>query len=528
MNNPGLDVEFVAQQVGAQGVDNLVANAERICTYEQQRITHTNEPEIVRLGVTLAIEVAEERRIAHLLQMAPPLASPLRLRLRAIYYWSVVVILAVAGFFSTVLSFAPFQLGWMSWLVSGGMAVLTPFLVDRLLDSPGTERLVKLLTAIAATASLASLMLLALIRGDLLAHQIHESEAPAAVVDDAQPQPEAPGTFYDQTAMLLQLALFLMAFAMESGAGLVLHEAWRSIPDDSAEWQRLRRQLVEVRERMAEIVCRSVTLRKEPDVFVARFWRDFYRTLLLSATRNAMTKLLFVLITILAVAAPCAHAQDRLNLVIAIDLSQSVAATGPDGKTDFQKNVEGVSRLLGQIPASSRVKVIGITGHSFTEPYILLSARVPNDSGYFGERLNAARGQILRAWKERSGHLHPDSRQTDILGAVDLASQIFAQRPDATRNMFVIFSDMRQSTPCLDLEAAKVVPALDSVKNKCGEIPSVRDVEVYVEGADGAGRSAAYWQSLRNFWTDYFHNTGAAMKDYAVLRELNAFDGNQR
>jgi hypothetical protein len=58
---------------------------------------------------------------------------------------------------------------------------------------------------------------------------------------------------------------------------------------------------------------------------------------------------------------------------------------------------------------------------------MLLSANVPDDAGYFGERLNAARSQLVQAWKARSSHLDPHFRQTDILGALQLASEIFVR-----------------------------------------------------------------------------------------------------
>lgn len=521
MANPGFDVETVAEQVGAQGVDKLVTDAERICVHEQRRITCTNEPEIVRLKVEFAIQLAEQRRIADRLEQAPPPGDLRRLRLRAIYYWTVALILAVTGFFSTMLSFAPFRLGWMSWLVSAGMAVLTPFLVDRLLENPGMARILKALTAIAAAASLASLILLALIRGDLLAQQIRESETQAVVIDDAQPQPETPNTFYDRATALLSVALLLMAFATEIGGGLVLHEAWRSAPDNSEDWAKLRRELIEVQQRMAEIAAQVTMLRNEPDIFGARFWRDFHRAMLLNATRSAMTKLLLVLLFISALAVPRTSAQDHLDLVIAIDLTRSVAAVGPDGKTDFQKNVEGVSRVIAQVPAGTRLTVIGITDHSFAEPYILMSAHVPNDPGYFGERQNTARGQIVRVWQQRAGRLSPDFKQTDIFGALGLASQLFAEQRDATPKKLVIFSDMRESTPCLDLEHLKIVPAFATIGNRCGEIPALSDVQVYVAGLDGAGKSAGYWQSLRTFWTAYFESARAALSGFTILRDMS-------
>lgn len=520
MINRSVDVESVAEQVGGQGVEKLVTDAERICNYEARRIALVNESAIVRLQAEGAIRLSEERRIADRLALAPPQGSRLRLFWRRVYYWAVVVILAVTGFFSTLLSFAPFQLGWMSWLVAGGMAVLTPFLVDRLMEHSGMEKVIRVLTGVAALASLASLMLLALIRGDLLAQQIRESEASAVVIDGAPTQPAPPNTFYDRAAVLLCTALFLMAFATEAGGGLALHEAWHSSPDDSEDWAGIRRQLIEVRLRMAEIASEITMLRNAPDIFAARFWRDFYRALLLNATRSAMTKLLIVFVAFLVLTVPRAHAQDHLDLVIAIDLTRSVAATGPDGQSDFKKNVDGVTRLLAQIPAGSRLTIIGITDHSFAEPYILMSAHIPDQPGYFGERLNAARGQIVRVWTERTAHLTPSFLQTDIFGALELASQLFAQQSDPSRKKLIIFSDMRESTPCLDLGRATFVPAFQSLANKCGEMPSLRDVRVYVAGADGAGKSMAYWQSLRNFWADYLHKDGAVLEGFTVLRDV--------
>jgi hypothetical protein len=137
-------------------------------------------------------------------------------------------------------------------------------------------------------------------------------------------------------------------------------------------------------------------------------------------------------------------------LKIVIDLTQSVATLGPDGKTDFQKNIEGVTHVLAQVPAGPRVTVIGITDDSVAPPYVLLSAHNPDYAGYFGERLNAARGQIVWAWRLRSARLDPQFHLTDILGALQLARQIFTQQPDASRKRLIIFSDMRQSTPELN------------------------------------------------------------------------------
>jgi hypothetical protein len=517
--NPKIDMETVAEEVGGQGVEKLVRDAVRICTWEQQRIALENGPAIVRLQAEGMILVAEERRLSETLALAPPPGDRRRLFWRRIYYWAVVVLLSVTGFFATQLSFAPFRLGWMSWLISAGMAALTPFLIDRLLEHPRMEPLLKVLTAVAAVTSLASLMLLALVRGDLLGQQIRESESQAVIMDDTQPQTQTPNNFYDQATGLLCAALLLMAFATEVGGGLVLHSAWRSMPDDSEDWAGLRRELMTARRRMAEIVYQVTALRNAPQAFEARYWRDFYRALLLGATRSAMTKLLLVLLVFAGLMAPRADAQSHLDLVIAIDLTQSVAAIGPDGKSDFQKNVEGVGKVLAQIHAGARLTIIGITDQSFTEPYILMRAQVPDDPGYFGEKLTAARGQIVRAWTQRSAKLRPDFRQTDIFGALELAAQIFSQDQNVSRRELVIFSDMRESVSFLDFERAKVVPDYQFVANKCDELSALKNAVVHVVGVDGAGKSEAYWESLHQFWREYFQDAGATLQTFTVLRD---------
>lgn len=154
------------------------------------------------------------------------------------------------------------------------------------------------------------------------------------------------------------------------------------------------------------------------------------------------------------------------------------------------------------------VTVIGITDHSFSQPDILLSASVPSDAGYFGERLTAARSQLVRVWKARSAILAPHYRYTDIIGAVMLTGQLFDQQTE--RKIFVIYSDMRHHTKDLDLETPRTIPRFEEIAKKCdcGQV-SLQDVEVHVLGADGAGKSLAYWESLRQFWIEFFHLKGA-------------------
>ena len=93
--------------------------------------------------------------------------------------------------------------------------------------------------------------------------------------------------------------MVLLALSMELAAGLALHKAWHSRPDNSEDWKGLRNDLVETRARMSMLVAEISGLEDEAGIFAAGFWRDFYRALLTNAARNAITKLLIVVLAIL-------------------------------------------------------------------------------------------------------------------------------------------------------------------------------------------------------------------------------------
>jgi len=337
------------------------------------------------------------------------------------------------------------------------------------------------------------------------------------------PASQPRNDFYTKTVPLLRWAMVLLALAMELGAGLALREARRSSPGGSEDWNALRNALMETRARMARLVAEISGLENEADVFAATFWRDFYRALLTNAARNAIAKLLIVVLAVMLV--PCARAESdgHLDLVIAVDLTRSVSVTGPDGKSDFQKNLDGVSRVLAQVPAGAHITVIGITGRTFTQPHILLSASVSPDPGYFGERIAAARDALIRGWSVRSATLRPDSRSTDILGAFLLASQIFAQSPAGNRKLLLIFSDLRNTAFGLNLERPlSLLHAQSLLDARHISVADLQGITVDALGVDGAGESTTYWQRLQAFWAEYLRQSGARVGSFSVLRGLPA------
>ena len=255
-------------------------------------------------------------------------------------------------------------------------------------------------------------------------------------------------------------------------------------------------------------------------VFQNEFWRDFYRALSDGLTRRSLVRPSTFVLCVSLVVAPRADAADRLNLVIALDLTQSVAVKGTDQKQEFQKNVDAVARVLATSPAGADITVLGITDRSFSQPSILLSAELSDDPGYFGERLQAARSRLASVFRHQASSLAPIAPKTDILGALMTASELFQASPGC-KHVLVVFSDMRSDTPALDLEHARIVSTAFAMQKAEKErlLPDLHGVEVYALGVDGAGKGMRYWQTLRDFWTEYFKRTGAILKTYSVLRD---------
>jgi hypothetical protein len=513
----------VGEAIGTEVADHLDRHSARYCTSERQRIETVNRPAILALQAQVAHLRVQERDLEERIYHALPPNSARSRKRKAIFRYSIAFILTVAGFIFAILAFDPYRLGWRAWIYCLGISIVTPFLVDRILERWASERLVNMLTTAAGVVAVGSLIVLAEIRGDILAEQVKST--PSAVIQDAdQDQPAAPAsTFYDRTGGLLRLVMALLAFAIEVGSGIALHEANHIASEGGEDGSLLRTELQSVRERMIVHGHQIWGLENAGAAFEHEYWRDFYRSLLNGVKRGAMQKLLLILFAACLVGSAETAPPSRIDLAVLVDLSRSEAVRGHDSKEEFAKNVQSVTRILNALPPGSKVSIIGITDDSFGTPLIILSGGLGDDEGYFKERLAQGRAALTHAWQKRSEALSPRYKSTDILGALLVTSDVFRDAPAGYRRVLVVLSDMKQATRTLDLEHVPFVqsnPALSRV-GRNGLLADLHGVDVYAAGVDGAGESVRYWQSLRDFWFAYFSQAGATVSLYSPLRDLS-------
>ncbi len=507
-----------------EAVEHVSRSAERYCAHECDRITLANEPRINELKIESHGLMEVRSQLADRLRRMPVPAAP-RKAGSVRYYAAVSILLTLAAFAFTLIGFDPYRLGMIGVLYCFGIALVTPFAVHEFLEHWNAEYVLKAVGAVVFGATILGGMLLASVRGDLFARKASDAR-PAVVIEEADTGQDAKPvkpSFYESNETALRLLMLLFALGIDLGAGIAFHQALReqAVPDVN-EREFVERELAAVRLRLQGIAFELTALENGPHAFASRFWRDFYRVLVTKTARNAIAKGLGFTALACALWTHPASTADPWNIVAALDLSQSEGVKGTDGRTPFERNVAAITRFLPTAPAGARITVIAIRKDSLADPYPLLSAEISPDIGYFGERLEEARAGLVRAWRIRAGPLTPSESGTDILGALHLASELFIKGSAGYRNVLLLFSDMRNASPALNLEAPQSkspTELLQRVEVQHG-IAELANVMVYVVGANGGGRNLSDWRTVKDFWLAYFTRAGAKCEDYSALVQL--------
>ena len=510
--------------LGHAGIEQMDDRAGRICSTQRQHIGAANRPKIVAAREELSDVDRELEKVRDEESKLPPEGDLRTRRLQAIGLFGFAFLLFVGGFVSALYALEPFMSDLKKYFLAGAIAVILPFAVHFVINQLRSDRFVRWLSVCNLVLAFVAMSSLAFIRALVFAEQMKQANMAVVIDGDNGVTVPAASTFFQQAGWLMMIFSVFAAAAMEIASGLAFHSAcrlWAEMPANAVE---LRKKRAEFVKRRIELVHRIEALEQEPEAFVNKFWRDFHEAQLRGCKGNRFTKMFAIPFFFLALSAgmPRAYGADRLNLVIGVDLTASVAgANGLDQKTELQRDEAAVGQVLASVPAGSRITVIGITDNSFAQPYVLLSARLDANEGYFHERIATARQQLVAAWQKKSKDFVSSFRQTDLLGALFVSSQLLQPKP-GEHNVLVILSDMRHETRSLNLARFSLVPADETLKKVQAAhlVADLKGVDVYALGVDGAGKSVVYWDSLRDFWSAYFRQAGAVLRAYSMMREL--------
>lgn len=242
---------------------------------------------------------------------------------------------------------------------------------------------------------------------------------------------------------------------------------------------------------------------------------------------------------LVAVVAPgCAEPPQPTAVVALVDLSASVSTE----TVDFYADTLATS-VLGSLGPNDQVSVLPIDAGSEPRSEVLFALDLSTqdftrkDDGLArrDERQQARREAFV---KEAAGRLGEAIRSaaadrtalrgdSDIIGGLHAAASRFPAEP-GYRRVLVILSDMIQESPEIDIRSlarageAGVAPLVESLE-AAGRVPDLSDVTVIVVGAGetgtpgsagetGApgGNGAAYYRTVRAFWTQVFGRAEAS------------------
>jgi hypothetical protein len=503
------------------GTDRNVILAEEICTLEKQRIRATNEPAVVRLRVLLDALLRERRALQAMLGEA--MRASIAQAPWPVWQTIMAVIFVLAGFGFTRMSFEPFDLDpELLWLCSIGISFLLAYATADFLEKTDLKVIVLGLSITLFVLSVAGLAMLASVRGDLFA--LHLQNVPSSGEAGSTSANENALAFYAAAAPKMRAFLILLSLSLELAAGLALHEVRARLKargmQPSAESRRLEVVEIEIGQTAAQLTF----LQNAPEAFEYEFRRNLYIGLLDGAARHARAYRKWpAAIAFLAILAAGSTLRGQpIDLAEALDYSATSKATSYEGVAAHTQNIEAAARIIASLPPGSRIAVSAISDQSFSRPFTLLTGEIPTGPGKLREydQIVAARSRLGAMLRRVGPSIKPDYQTTDILGYLIAAGLAFRNTPNM-RHVLVIHSDMRQSAPPLDIEAAQVVPVTAALATVDRQhlFAELSGVEVFIYGVHAGGKDIAYWQSLRDFWAAYFERCHATLRAFSMMRE---------
>ncbi|HYR88534.1 MAG TPA: hypothetical protein VE422_30925 [Terriglobia bacterium] len=510
--------EIDGQQLGEAGLDQLTEVVFEACKQEKRRRTLVNAQALLPLRAKF--HVLKDRHAEIVWQLR---RSDVALKLQVPWIRGcnalIVIALFLAGLFLCHATLVQLGLANEAWWVSIGAALVACLSTEKLIDAYHCDGLVKVLSAVAFACSLAGLVILAIIRGHQFAAYLRQMLDP-----DPASQLAAGENFYTSTIMLLQLFTAMLSLATELTAGLALHELFAASSLAFAG-KTLSEELLKVRSDMIEIVGQIQAIQNEPEAFEATFKRDFAVALVRRTKRADLLRWLGLpVVTALVMAGGSAYARSHNAVVVLSDLTISVAEKGYDGRSESDNNWLAITDLIKVLPEHTTVTVVGISDQSFARPYVLLRGDIPvrNETLPLVNPTQIAKQRILRQIQDQRQQFTPRFKDTDLFGAIKYAGEILRDAPPGSTKSLVILSDMRNSTEPVNLEAQRRIQVGKTLADlaRLKMLIPLQGVQVFVIGADANGKSTTYWDSLRDFWTEYFQRTGANLHTFAATREV--------
>jgi hypothetical protein len=247
---------------------------------------------------------------------------------------------------------------------------------------------------------------------------------------------------------------------------------------------------------------------------LVNMWRRLARRAEPSWLRAGIIVIVFALLLLILTSWVWAASGTPKKKIVLLDTSASSA-----GDTVRMNASAIAAEVIKTLQPGDQVLVYAIKKDSFRAPLLFLEGAMPRSCGVMRMKCLRERDRLLGHWEEVGRTLAAPARETDLFGAIALASSTCRHMGDPCT--IIIYSDMRHSTREMDFEAMAEIPAsLIAVVKQKGHVPKLPGAEVYMLGVHTLGRDPRYYDSLERFWRAYFAEAGAGVKAFRAGRGL--------
>lgn len=434
-----------------------------------------------------------------------------------ILFLLLIAVLIASEFFLVRWTLSPFGFSFEASLIAISLTLIGMLAVERYLhliseSKPNYYKKFNLhMVVVSLVVFLAAGLLLSHTRGLLL-----KASSRALDASDLSNQVSTAARFYQESSYI-PFAMGFIAVSLSLVAGVCLHDAVNRIAT-AVPPIRFAEQL---KKEDCEILSAGLRL-QEANTLVAKGLAEFERGRTGAEDKkeslfiSPIFILIFALILVLILTAVARGEEIASICIVLFDLSSSSQCSDYTGAREFEKNFAFVIEIIKALEPGAGIRIIGITDHSLEKPYVILRGEIPKEKGAFGEKTAKAKLSLIEKWKSIS--LKPTAKQTDIFGALYLASNML--EGEKGKKKIVILSDMRNTTS-VDIESPAYIEesAIKKAEEK-GLIPKLEGAEIYALGVSTCGKSFRYFESLKSFWQAFLEKSGASLRAFTFERKI--------
>ena len=186
---------------------------------------------------------------------------------------------------------------------------------------------------------------------------------------------------------------------------------------------------------------------------------------------------------------------------------------------DEKGNAELVEKVIWSLRPGDEFLLALITQSTFKDPQIILWRRMPVKAGFFSEALIQAQNELIAAFRRKHSKIHKNRPFTCLIEGLFLFTELLRESQNSQK-ILILASDMQERCSIiLEQCIAQHKTATPDAPIADVETPDMQGITVFVVGVSTAGLDARTWNSIKQYWLEFFQAAKADIAAYTVKRQ---------